>query len=456
MRRSLLFLVLGLAVVGGCSDSDKGGVGPGRSYDVQTTIPAVTVRQDSTYQLAVTVMRDGTTAVANPTISYSVEDYSIASVSATGVVLAKKGGTTNVRAAFNGDTLLIPVTVTPKPVTSIALTLNFTGKDSGTVYALPGFPSGSFLKALVLSGTDTVYCNALACPNHATRMQRLVEFVSLDTAKASISDASASTANKNTRGQVNPKDTSAAYRRFVLRVPADNIADTVWLRFLLRPIDSITVRTDSFTVAGTTTRLAYSSNITRDSSIVLGVNMLNRLDTAYSLSSAGAPVRTRTNVTVTRPTMPRITWESANDNYAVVDNQGRVTGLRNTWLPGVGSTAAQRAANSDEPTCSSAIFKISATDTAYAYDRVLTKFPIPANYTPAVVATGCPATTPNPTPGGAPIPTNVPATVPRGVNCTSSVASGTATCTVVIRASVTDPVTGAVRRFLFNVVVQQP
>lgn len=456
MRRSAIPFLIGLAVAGGCSDSDNNGLSPNERYDLQTSQTAITVRQDTTHQLAVTVVRGASDTISKPVITYIVDDYDIATVSASGVVTGKKGGTTNVRAIFNGDTLVIPVTVTPRPATSVSLTVNFTGRDRDTLWALPGFPSGAFLRAVVLAGTDTVYCNALACANHATRTQRIVEFVSLDTTKATISNASATTANKNTRGQVNARDTSANFIPFVLRVPADNLSDTVWLSFSLRPIDSITVRPDSFTVAATGTRVAYTSNVTRDSSIVLGVNLLNRLDTAYSLSSTGVPGRTRTNVTVTRSNMPRVTWESANDNYAVVDNQGRVTGLRNTWLPGQGSTAAQRAATSDEPTCSAAVFKISATDTAYAYDRVLTRFPIPANYTPAVVATGCPATTPNPTPGGAPIPTNVPANVARGVHCTSSTASGTATCTVVIRATVTDPATGALRRFLFNVVVQQP
>ena len=450
MRRSAPFFLLGLVIAGGCSDSDKGGTGPGQSYDVQSTQTAITLLQDATHQLDVTVKRGDDVTIDKPVVSYSVDDYSIATVSSAGLVTAKKGGTTNVRAAFNGDTLVVPLTVTPRPATAISLTLNFTGKDSGTVGALPGFPGGTFLKAVVLAGTDTVYCNALACRDHATRTQRLVEFVSLDTTKATISNASASTANKNTRGQVNARDTSNAYVGFVLRVPADNLADTVWLRFSLRPIDSITVRTDSFTVAGTTTRVAYSSNITRDSSIALGLNLINRLDSASSLSSTGAPVRTRTNVTVTRPSLPRITWESANENYAVVDNQGRVTGLRSTWMPGLGSGTAARN-TSDEPSCDARVFKIAPTDTAYFYDRVLTPFPIPANYTPAVVATGCPATTGNP-----PVPTNVPANVARGVNCTSATAGPLASCTVVIRATITDPATGATRRAYFNVVVRQP
>ena len=449
MRRSALLLVVGLILAGGCSDSDGGGLAPGQAYDVQSTETAVTILQDNTFQLPVTVKRGDDTTIDKPLITYSVDDYSIATVNSTGLITAKKGGTTNVRAAFAGDTLVVPVTVTPRPATSISLTLNFSGRDSGTVGALPGFPSGAFLKALVLAGNDTVYCNALACRDHATRTQRLVEFVSLDTAKATIANASATTANKNTRGQVNARDTSARYVPFVLRVPSDNIADTVWLRFSLRPIDSITVRTDSFTVAGTTTRVAYSSNITRDSSIVLGINMINRLDTAFSLSSTGTPVRTRTNVTINRPP-PRITWESANENYAVVDNQGRVTGLRNTWMPGTG-TGTNARNTSDEPSCDARVFKVSATDTAYFYDRVLTRFPIPANFTPAVVATGCPATTGNP-----PVPTNVPANVARGVNCTSATAGPLATCTVVIRATITDPATGATRRAYFTVVVRQP
>ena len=450
MRRSATLFILGLVVAGGCSDSDNGGLAPSQSYDVQTTMTEVTIVQDDTVRLPITVKRGDDVTIDKPVITYSVDDYSIATVSSTGLVTAKKGGTTNVRASFAGDTLVVPITVTARPATSVSLTLNFTGKDSGTVGALPGFPAGAFLKAVVLAGTDTVFCNALACPNHATRTQRLVEFVSLDTTKASIANASATTANKNTRGQVNARDTSSSYVPFVLRVPADNLSDTVWLRFSLRPIDSITVRTDSFTVAGTSTRLAYTSNITRDSTIALGLNLINRLDTTYSLSSTGAQVRTRTNVTINR-TPPRITWESANENYAVVDNQGRVTGLRNTWLPGPGQTAAARLASGDQPTCGSAVFKTSATDVAYYYDRVLTRFPIPSNYTAASVPTGCPQTAGTP-PGDHPVPVNAL----RGVHCTSSTEGPLSTCTVVIRATITDPATGATRRAYFNVVIRQP
>ncbi len=456
MRRSATLLLLGLAVVGGCSDDDNG-VGPNRTYDVQTTEASLTLAQDFSDTLDVTVIRDGEFTIDDPLITYLSDDYTIATVTSAGVVTAKKGGQTNIRAAFNGDTLVIPLTVTPRPATSVELTINFTGRDKDTLWALPGFPAGAFLKAVVKAGSDTVYCNALACRNHATRVQRLVEFESLDTTKATVANAFASTNNKNSRGQITARDTSAALVPFVLRVPADNIADTVWLSFSVRPIDSITVRTDSFTVAGLEDKIAYTSNITRDSSIILAVNLINRTDTAYTISSStGNPIRTRRDVTVTRPTPPRVTWESANDNYVVVDNQGRVTGLRNTWMPGVGATAAARAATADEPTCSAAVFKISATDTAYAYDRVLTRFPIPANYTPAIVPTGCPATVPGPTPTDPPVATNVPANVARGVHCTSSTSTLTATCTVVIRATITDPASGATRRAHFIVIVRQP
>src|SRR5688500_445796 len=201
MRRSATLLLLGLAVVGGCSD-DENSLGPNRSYDVQTDEASLTLMQDFSDTLDITVIRDGEFTVQNPLVTYLVDDYSIAAVSSTGVVTAKKGGQTNIRAAFNGDTLVIPLTVTPRPATSIDLSINFTANDSAALWALPGYPAGAFLKAVVMAGGDTVYCNALACRTHATRVQRLVEFVSLDTTKATVSDLFASTANKNTRGQI--------------------------------------------------------------------------------------------------------------------------------------------------------------------------------------------------------------------------------------------------------------
>lgn len=437
MRRNATIFLLGFALLGGCSDSDNG-AGPGAIYDLSTTQTSLEIGQDSTRQLVVTVMRDGNVAIDNPRITYTSDDLSVAAVSATGLVTAKKGGQTIVRASFNGKTLEFPVTVIGRPATAVHLTLNFTGRDSGTVFALPGLGSSAFLRAVVLAGNDTVYCNALACTNHATRPgQRIVEFLSLKPEKAVIANSTASTTALNNRGQVTATDTSANYVGFVLRVPADNIADTVWLRLTLRPVDILTVRTDSFTVAGTTTRLAYSSVITRDSSIVLGVNMQSRSDSAYSLLTSG-PRRLLTTVNVVRPNLPRVTWESANDNYAVIDNQGRVTGLRSTWFGGTNANT------NDAPSCSTAVFKVSPADTAYAYDRVLTRFPIPSNYTPAVVATGCATTT------------GVPANVARGVNCASATATITASCTVVIRATITDPATGNVRQAYFTVLVRQP
>ncbi len=448
MRRSATIFLLGLALIAGCSDDD-GGAGPGAVYDLSTTTANLTVGQDSSRQITVNVTRDGNVAITNPRITYTSDDLDIAAVNSTGLVTGKKGGSTIIRANFNGEVLEIPVTVTGRPATAVHLTVNFTGKDTDSVFALPGSGGSAFLRGVVLAGNDTVYCNALACTNHATRTQRLVEFVSLDPAKAVIANATGTTAALNARGQVTATDTSANFVGFVLRVPADNIADTVYLKLRLRPVDSITVRPDSFTIAGTTDRAAYTRIVKRDSSIVLGVNMQSRSDSTYTLVAAG-PRRTLQVLTITRPNMPRVTWESANDNYAVVDNQGRVTGLRSTWFGGT------NALTNDVPTCSAEVFKTSAVDVAYRYDRVLTKFPIPTNYTPAAVPTGCPQTMPDPNnPTGPQIPTNIPVNAHRGVNCVTGLTPETNYCTVVIRATVVDPATGNVERALYQVVITQ-
>ena len=474
MRRALLLLAAaGITVAGACSDS-SGPVGKlEHDYALESqSDTGLTLAQDASHQLGVFLVRDGSDTIPGASLSYIVDDYSIVTVNASGVVTAKRGGSTIVRAAVHGDTIVIPITVVARPLTAIDLTINSGGQNSGTRYAYPGDGRTVFLKALVRSGADTVYCNAMACANHATRAQRQVEFVSLNPAKATVANAFGTAAQLNVRGQVTAVDTSAEPVGIVLRVKSDSgvaptWADTVFLRFALRPVDSLIVRPDSFLPVGATVKVAYTSTVAPDSSILLGVTLQHRTDSAYTLTG-----RTVTTINVARPTPPTIVWESANSNYAVVDNQGRVTGVRTTWLPSTMPRPVPVPPNTlpsyvparvstDIPACIGQVFRTTTEDVAYWYDKVLTAFPIPATG-PWVVRTNGwrdPATPPTesvtndemeicPTGG------DVPTTVARGVNCsTQLVGTAGAHCNVVIRATFTDPVTGAVKRAHFLVTV---
>ncbi len=478
-RGVLLVAAAGIAGAGACSDS-SGPVGKLRhDYALETASDSgLTLTQDATYSLGVVLVRDGSDTIPSPSLSYVVDDYDVAAVNASGVVTAKRGGSTTIRAAVHGDTVVIPITVVPRPVTSIELTVNHTGQGTATRFAYPGDGRTAFLKAVVKVGNDTVYCNALACTNHATRAQRLVQFESLDTTKATVSNASGTAAQLNIRGQVTARDTSADPVGIVLKVSTDSgvaptWADTVFLRFTLRPVDSLVVRPDSFLPVGSTTKIAYTSAVVADSSILLGVTMQNRRDSSYTLSTAGAPTKSAVTINVARPTPPSIIWESANPNYAVVDNQGRVTGVRATWLP---STMPRPAADpalpawvparvgTDVPACINQVFRTTTLDVAYWYDKVLTEFPIPATGPWVVPTNGWRDTLATPTEAVTndmmelcPSSSGVPTTVARGVNCnTQVVGTPGAYCNVVIRATLIDPATGATKRAHFIVTVRNP
>jgi hypothetical protein len=439
MRRSTLFVLLGLAAAG-CAESGSADLGPDVNYDLSVVqTGGITVAQDDTLRVTGTVVRDGNVAIQSPLILWTIDDLSIASIAPSGgtvLVTGKKGGSTILHGTFSGKTVDVPVTVTPRPATSVTLTFNHTGQDSATAFAVPALAAGAWLKAVVRVGNDTVYCNPIACgATVPPRKQRIVQFTSLEPTEATISNTAA------TAGQITALDTTGnRFIGFVLSVPADGIADTAWINFSLRPIDSITVRPGTYTVPAANnglTTLTYSSSFPRDSSILLVVDQQGRRDSTTTLAG-----RTQANVTITRP-VPVITWESANDAYAIVDATGRVQGLRNTW-----ATADIPAGPNNNPpgvACSNTPVRVTATDVVYNYDRVATRFPIPETVSSPttanplnrvvpswVVPTGCVAGT-------------GPATVARGVHCTHPQPTGTnpipttASCTVLIRAKITDP-----------------
>jgi hypothetical protein len=473
MRRSATVFLLGLAVVAACSEVPDVDLGPSASYSIEAVQPTASVRQDDTLRLATTVLRDNSVTVVGARILWAVDDDRIASVSSTGLVTAKAPGTTTVRASFSGDTATIALTVTPRTATSVSLTVNHSGSHFGTGYGLPSRPDAVWLKAVIMSGSDIVYCNTgIACAP-STRVQRLVEFVSLSPTEATISNAQGTTIAAGTAGQVTALDTTGSRQiGFVLRSPGDSgvaarWADTAWVNFIVRPIDSIIAKPGTFTVLGANNAVItvnYGNNIARDSAMVLVVDQISRRDSISTLQTTALPGgRTQANVVITR-TVPRVTWETVNSTYAVVEASGRVTGLRNFWL--AGDAPATGTDCRPEPA------RVTGFDVTYVYDRVLTNFQIPDSVStatgkaaaPWLVPTGCAQGNAGATP---PVPPSGPVNVARGVHCTHATAHPLATCTVLIRATITDPdgptadangdgLADNVKRFIYPLVIRAP
>jgi hypothetical protein len=340
MRR-FVRLLLAIAVAGACSSDSKGGLAPGDQYELKTQAPALSVAQDSTIQLNVVVLRGGEDTVKNSRITYTSDDYSIASVSSAGVITGIKAGTTTIRASLSGATVPVAVTVRGRPATSVELTIAATGDTTGIFYAFPGDGISSVLNGIVKVGTDTVFCNR--CPNVTTRRQRIVEFVSLDPTKATVSNAR-NPNTPDTTGRVVATDTTAGTQkvRIVLRVPADNIADTVSLSLKLRPIDSLEVRPDSFTVPATFVKQAYpNANVVQGSEIRLGVTFRSRVVDPLAIGTGTGAVRwvpVFATGALRRGVLPTVKWESANNDFATVTQDGRVVGVRAFYATtGIGS-----------------------------------------------------------------------------------------------------------------------
>jgi len=171
----------------------------------------------------------------------------------------------------------------------------------------------------------------------------------------------------DTTGQITISDTTSAGIRFVLEVPADKLADTVLVKFAFRPIDSLGVRPDSNffpTTNGTgLQRMIYpnadnvQANVKASSTtnFIVGLNFLSRVQNAPAPATPGTPgtvryipSRTYGAVTVFRPSVPNVTWESANTDYLDVNAAGSVTGkcasIGGTCL-GTGSSVLTCAAN---------------------------------------------------------------------------------------------------------------
>ena len=449
MRCTKIFPLLSLLGAIGCG-SDSGPGSPGFSYTLQPAIASVALGQDSTVALGVTVTR-GTDVITSPRLSYSSADYRIATVDSIGRVTGLAGGSTTITVRLGASSIGVPVTVRARPATRVELTvlsgpaggLKSVSADTGTFFALPADPATSRLRAVVAVGTDTVFCNYCVAKTPA-RVQRIVRFVSLDTTLARVSNANNPLlqTSTDTSGRVTPRDTSAAGVRIVMEVPGDSSAggkwkDTVLVKLLLRPLDSLQIRPDSnlFPTANGTglvkqiypfsdlvqANIAAASN----TNFIAGLDFLSRVQDLPNPATPGTPGAVRYIVArvtgpdgdplVRRPSLPNVFWESANPSYLTVNAAGAVTG-RCSYIGG------------DCPTTGSSVLTCMSTGGSMpaAFGGIGT-YSIPS-CSPAVLI---------------PMP---------GAFCTgNSAADISSTCTVYIRATAIDPVTGKQLRALYRI-----
>jgi len=355
MHRISAIALVGVACMTvSCGDDSSGTTEPAAYTLTATTTPSIAVGQDSNTTLVVDVKRAGTdTTIKGVRFEYSSADYTIATIDGTGLVTGLKGGSTTVRAKLGTAFVDVPVTVRAHPATSVDLTiltgpaggaLKSVDADTGTYYALPADPRTSRLKAVVKVGNDTVFCNFCNTKTPA-RVMRTVRFRSLDTTKATINNANNPTlqASTDTTGRITPLDTSSAGVKFVVDVPGDGKSDTVLVKFLLRPIDSLGVRPDSNffpTANGTGLQKQIYQNADNTqanvkaastTNFVIGIDFLSRVqDPPTPAGVAGAvrfiPSRVGGVATVFRKSLPNVVWESANTDYVDINAAGSVTG----------------------------------------------------------------------------------------------------------------------------------
>ena len=105
-----------------------------------------TVIVGGTLPLQATVRDASGQAVTGPTVVWSVQDTSIATVSSTGVVTARAVGSTQVAASANGKSGIASVNVIPVPVSSVTvshelLDLAVQSRRSSTTPAAPHSPA---------------------------------------------------------------------------------------------------------------------------------------------------------------------------------------------------------------------------------------------------------------------------------------------------------------------------
>ncbi len=470
MRRIASLSLFAAVALAACGDDDPAGTLTA-DYTLHPAAASYSVGQDSTVDLAVKVLRNATDTVKDVRLVYTSDNVNIARVSGTGIVTGLSGGTANITVQGQETSVTLPVTVRPWPATTVQLsvlsgpasagiigTRLSTNLDTGTFYGLPAHAASSRLKALVLRGTDTVYCNYCA-PKTPPRVFRLVNFRSLNDSLATVSNASDPTVQGQTTtdagvdlaGWVTVRDTSSTGVKIVLEVPGDNLADTVTLKLKLRPIDKLRVRPDStfvpttngtglqktiwpgHTVNDTIQANAIQNTVTNFSVGVTFIALAQTLPranttTSPTASSLTVPISITPvgGVTSRRTNLPAVTWETANPNFLTINAAGVIVApCANIGL--TCNTESQTARNAMVLTCADVAGKIP--QTVFAGEGTYT------------------------IPSCNPVRTITP--MPGAVCTTANDTDPTSTCSIWIRASATDQATGNLLTRLYRINVRR-
>jgi hypothetical protein len=451
MRRYSILPLLGLAAALGCGDDSR--TGPPASYSLEPAATAIAVGQDSSTALTVAVKREGTdTTIKRTRLRFASADPHVATVDSLGVVTGVAGGSTTVNVKLANASIDVPVTVRAHPADSVLLTIltgpagglkGAPGDTIGTFYALPADPATSRVKGVVKVGNDTVFCNYCRTRSPA-RVMRPVRFVVLEPLKATVSNANNPKlqTSTDTTGRVTPLDTSAAHVRIVMEVPGDSNdvgrrwKDTVKVNFSLRPIDSLRIRPDSnFFPAANGTGLQkqiYQNADNEQANVVASstTNFIAGLDFLSKVQDIPSPATPTTipaprfivsrlvgGPTTRRPSLPNVLWESANTNYLTVNAAGAVTGV-----------CAQIGGNCLS-TGSTVLTCAATAGTMPAAFLGKGKYAIPS----------C----------------NKEIDMPGAFCTTANQNDLSSTCTIWIRATATDPVSGAVLRQLYRINIRR-
>jgi hypothetical protein len=504
MRRSAFIALISAYSLAGCGGDDQSPVAIPASYEITPPATELRVGQDSLlslYGAGVRVVRDGTDTINGPNtttqplprMSYFIGDLSIAYIDYNsggeyGFIRGIKGGTTTITIVGYGEELTLPLTVTPYPATSVTIRI-LSGpagglislanrRDTGTFYALPADRLSSRVEGLALVNSDTVFCNY--CPiKTPARVHRRVIWSTTNPAIAIVSNAANPTSQRasgstlihvDTVGFVTAFDTSSTPVGIIMGLPGDGLADTAWVKFALRPIDTLRVMPDSLDVPAEdiddigTDRVAYPGNellgiATQSASTNYRVRVeyqafVRSLPTPPSTSAQNPrtlSIRNTGGVTVFRPNVPIVVWESALDSYLQINTAGSIVGpcafinaspcLAPSSRPGA-SQNLQRALDSLVIQCVDNGRRLPGTNTngtpvgpgiQFGGDGILS---IP----------GCPNV------GNAPGP-NIP--MP-GAFCTSASSTNlSSTCTIWVRARATDHATGKALEDRFRVEVRR-
>ncbi len=514
MRRSAFIAMLCVSVAWGCGDNPyvTDTVASPSVYTITTPTVEVRVGQDSLislYNFGLRVIRNGTDTIPGPDttrqrlprLSFVVDDISIAYIDYNsdgqfGWIRGVKPGTTTLHVSGYNEEISFPITVTARPATSVILRV-LSGpagglisvanrRDTGTFFALPTDRLSSRLEGLVLVGTDTVFCNYCAIKTGtAARIQRTVVFRSLSPELAFVSNAADPTKqrlsgsteiNTDTVGRVTVFDTSSTPVMIVMDVPGDARSDTVYLKFALRPIDTLRIMPDSLDVPATDVDDLGTDRIQYPGSETLGIatqsgntnyvvraefrSFVRRLPLPPSTSvqdTVALSIRNTGNVTVFRPNVPFVTWESALDSYLTINAAGAIVGPC-AFLNG--ETCLAPTSRPDPPGAVTA-----AQALQIARDSLVIKCVDNGRRLPGTFTNGNPIGSPIlfdgdgilsfpncPLVGAIPGP-NIP--MPGAFCSTASSTDFSSTCTIWIRATAVDPATGKQLRDRFRVEVRR-